>query len=371
MINSQLKSGDTLVCLGDLGRVWQPIITKINNCAKKILIMGNHDNLSKNIYLKYFDEVYSGPIFATKFVILSHEPIPVSDHFLNLHGHLHNAKLDDFHHINLGYKCNNYKLYNLNAAQKLTSNYPRIKAHFLEEWYADKYIFIDKDERRNCFFYRNSGHIVPKEDVELYFKIAKSELILRQFNRNQKRADELKKIFDEYFILPENRSTILYDDIDKIKRQYDCSRRILNSFIEGMNLQNELAILPDYIYGRYYFFTDFSGRCIDKKGALVKLKAIASYTYEPEEVIIPDYGIKNTLVKFLFNEGKVQVDENIFSTAVNFLPHNFNINGEMKVVKTNMVSKQFQFISKIFISPNDDAAKLQYELNIGEGPYDE
>ena len=52
---------------------------------------------------------------------------------------------------------NNFTLFNLKQAQ-IGWKGNRIKAHFLEEWYADKYVFIDKLDRRNCFLFKDTGH---------------------------------------------------------------------------------------------------------------------------------------------------------------------------------------------------------------------
>ena len=116
------------------------------------------------MYRKYFDEVYSGPLFVNKFVVLSHEPIPVSEHFINVHGHLHNSYLDDDHHINVSMKMANYKLLALDDAYAKATDYPRIQAKFLEEWYADKYVFTDLN-RKDAFFFKDTGHVIPKQKI--------------------------------------------------------------------------------------------------------------------------------------------------------------------------------------------------------------
>lgn len=163
IINKTVQTGDTLVCLGDLGQKWEDSIIKIKPCAKKVLVMGNHDHDNKTKYRKYFDEVYPGPLFVNKFTILSHEPIPVSEHFLNIHGHLHNSYLDDDHHINVSIAMAGYKLFPLDESYNRVQNYPRIRAKFLEEWYADKYIFTDT--RKDCLFYSDTLHVVPRENI--------------------------------------------------------------------------------------------------------------------------------------------------------------------------------------------------------------
>lgn len=177
VINKRIQNGDTLVCLGDLGYkdIWKNCISRIKPGVRKILIRGNHDKESEGVYRKYFDEVYPGPLFVNKFVVLSHEPIPVSEHFLNVHGHLHNSYIDDDHHVNISMKMANYNLVSLDEMYQKTSDYPRIQARFLQEWYADKYVFVNKD-RKDAYFYKDSGHVIPKEKIQMIKKNAKEVL---------------------------------------------------------------------------------------------------------------------------------------------------------------------------------------------------
>lgn len=166
VINKTLNSGDTLVILGDIGHQGIEKCNLIRNDVYKVLIKGNHDVKANKLYNETFNEVYSGPIFANKFVVLSHEPIPVSEHFLNLHGHLHNSILDDpIHYINLSIHMHDYKLFQLDEAYEKCMAFPRIKAKFLKEWYKDKYVFTNLD-RLDVWFYKDNGHIVPSERVE-------------------------------------------------------------------------------------------------------------------------------------------------------------------------------------------------------------
>ena len=108
-INSKLGKNDTIVFLGDIGNT--EYIKKIR--GYKVLIMGNHDTgatnyqrqflqctendseaiLAKIGYIKdnkLFDEVYEGPVFLSKKLLLSHEPIDYP-FALNIHGHDHSG----------------------------------------------------------------------------------------------------------------------------------------------------------------------------------------------------------------------------------------------------------------------------------------
>lgn len=99
IINKKVYKNDTFVCLGDVGNPeW---IRKIK-AARKILIMGNHDQ-SINKFNDYFTEIYSGPLFISDKILLSHEPINLP-FCLNIHGHDHNNKCeyrDNCRHLNL------------------------------------------------------------------------------------------------------------------------------------------------------------------------------------------------------------------------------------------------------------------------------
>jgi len=87
-INSVCHQNDTLIVLGDIGDVeW---MTKLK-AGHRVLIAGNHDvgmSKYKNRSGKhYFDEVYNGPLFIAKNILLSHEPI--NGPWVNYHGHKH------------------------------------------------------------------------------------------------------------------------------------------------------------------------------------------------------------------------------------------------------------------------------------------
>ena len=98
-INSVVGKNDTFVCLGDVGKA--EYVSSIK-AGLKILLLGNHDK--KRDYLDYFDEIYEGPIFISKKILLSHEPVYGLSWCLNIHGHDHNniEKYDEnCKHINL------------------------------------------------------------------------------------------------------------------------------------------------------------------------------------------------------------------------------------------------------------------------------
>ena len=133
-INSTIQKDDTIIFLGDIGDI--DCIKKIK--GHKVLLLGNHDSGASNykreynevydnsnmttkdvteLYFAYairdikkekkiirkytkvydnhlFDEVYEGPLMISDRIILSHEPIPVEDYMINIHGHRHDLSFD-------------------------------------------------------------------------------------------------------------------------------------------------------------------------------------------------------------------------------------------------------------------------------------
>ena len=120
IIKKSVRRPDTLVHLGDVGNgEW---LTQVS-AARKVLITGNHDILSK--VSKYFDEIYTGPLFIADRILLSHEPIYGLGAFcMNIHGHIHNSGDDSFYHankynhINLAANVYNYQVFNLGESIK-------------------------------------------------------------------------------------------------------------------------------------------------------------------------------------------------------------------------------------------------------------
>lgn len=114
-ITSICHKNDTLIHLGDVGSLkW---MNKIK--AYKVLIMGNHDQSIEKMK-EYFDEVYSGPLWISQKLVLSHEPIIIEDTGLglpigiNIHGHDHNGTNIDSYHFNIVQNKYGYIPLNLN-----------------------------------------------------------------------------------------------------------------------------------------------------------------------------------------------------------------------------------------------------------------
>lgn len=73
---------ETIIHLGDVGDPqWMDKLP-----GYKVLIMGNHD--TKSVCDAHFQEVYEGPLYIGKKILLSHEPVYVPG-AINIHGHEH------------------------------------------------------------------------------------------------------------------------------------------------------------------------------------------------------------------------------------------------------------------------------------------
>lgn len=155
-LNSMLKPDDTLYILGDVGfrgprQTLQELGQKIRRieCAKKILVMGNHDRFSpiEAMTVLGFDEVHRGPIYyehpeAHGKIILSHEPVKEAfdnPFVINVHGHIHNYKLNlpGFYNVNIG--MNAYRPVPMNRFVGLARGCKKRREQFGNEWYYQYY----------------------------------------------------------------------------------------------------------------------------------------------------------------------------------------------------------------------------------------
>jgi len=119
---------DTWYCLGDVAFTKEALLRfKEINCAKKILVLGNHctEYLSIQDLLEVFDEIHSSvrrKLLGKKY-ILSHIPIHRSEFrsaSVNIHGHLHFKTVQDNGYINV---CCEHTEYGAIPVEKLLLNY--------------------------------------------------------------------------------------------------------------------------------------------------------------------------------------------------------------------------------------------------------
>lgn len=81
-LKKTVTTNDTLIHLGDVGN---PEYLDSLKCHK-VLVMGNHDCREKCD--RYFDEIYDGPLYISKKILLSHEKVHAWG-AVNIHGHEH------------------------------------------------------------------------------------------------------------------------------------------------------------------------------------------------------------------------------------------------------------------------------------------
>ena len=135
-----LAPEDEVWILGDIG-YYDEWIKTIK--SKKYLIMGNHDKWSKAHYENLFDKVYDHPVWFSPRIVLSHEPIPVEDDILNIHGHLHNSQLDKVNYLNVNIHRMGYKLCSLKQINKMLCKIPKLndKYKFGHEWWINNQMY--------------------------------------------------------------------------------------------------------------------------------------------------------------------------------------------------------------------------------------
>lgn len=100
--NNVVGKNDMVWVLGDFcfGKRNLPIAKELNGYKK--LVAGNHDMYATADYLEYFNKIYGACEY--KGAILTHIPVhpgQFSRYFMNIHGHLHNNKLDDYRYKNV------------------------------------------------------------------------------------------------------------------------------------------------------------------------------------------------------------------------------------------------------------------------------
>ena len=145
-ILSTVKADDTLYMLGDAGVMTDENIEFWKNLpCKTILIRGNHDTQKAKL-LEAFDEVSDVPIFYRKRILLSHEPLPVTIETINIHGHLHGAKLKSNNHLNISFREARYELLNEKQVLIYMARLPKISQDFVFEWYSNMYEFTLPNE---------------------------------------------------------------------------------------------------------------------------------------------------------------------------------------------------------------------------------
>ena len=148
LLNETCHKFDTLVHLGDVGDL--DYIKRLK--CYKVLIMGNHDQSIEKMK-EVFDEVYSGPLWISQKLVLSHEPVYLQTYdtvqtiAFNIHGHDHNGQGRNFHlnicqnifgyiPLNLNQFIKSGELKKINDIHRTTID-NAIARYIFKEWYED------------------------------------------------------------------------------------------------------------------------------------------------------------------------------------------------------------------------------------------
>lgn len=164
VIFSTMRKADELWILGDLGTDYEWIK---DVPGKKYLIMGNHDNSTKAAYNKVFDKVYDHPVWFSRRILLSHYPERVDDDVINIHGHLHNSKLDLKNYINVNIQNLNYKLLSLKKVNDYmgTLAVDKMKYKFGYEWWIDNQVYDNSMPEKYKPPLQSDGQHIDKEKL--------------------------------------------------------------------------------------------------------------------------------------------------------------------------------------------------------------
>lgn len=103
--NKRVRAVDRIYHLGDvcIHRRALKILERLN--GKKVLIRGNHDIFKLKDYTLYFEDIRSYKVMPGLGFIFSHIPIHTNGlkgrWVANIHGHLHQNKLEDARYLNI------------------------------------------------------------------------------------------------------------------------------------------------------------------------------------------------------------------------------------------------------------------------------
>lgn len=145
----KLKPNDEVWNLGDFGS-----LTKLYTVdwikatgAKAYFLYGNHDRQSDlSQFEHYFDQVFLYPIFLSQKLVISHYPVAVFPDTINIHGHLHSAKLYPINYVNASIHVANYHPISERNLDNKFAQLPKFTRRFMYEPFASWYQFIQPKE---------------------------------------------------------------------------------------------------------------------------------------------------------------------------------------------------------------------------------
>ena len=123
--NDIINEDDIVYVLGDFCFGNKEMLKEITSQPKgrKILVLGNHDNLTKTAYYEAgFETVSKSPMIIDGDFILSHQPIQGDlGKFFNIHGHIHRLPTEEQispRHFDIGVDSHNFFPHDLEKVEK-------------------------------------------------------------------------------------------------------------------------------------------------------------------------------------------------------------------------------------------------------------
>lgn len=141
--------GSTLYYLGDFGNLQYLWLFDVLRSAgmRVVFVFGNHDSESDyDEIAAHVDKIYKYPVYLSKKLVISHEPVAVYEDTVNVHGHLHGARLKDKNYLNASLHVADYKPISINQVNSVFSNLPKYTRRFLFEPYAGDMVFTQPKE---------------------------------------------------------------------------------------------------------------------------------------------------------------------------------------------------------------------------------
>ena len=169
--NNTVTEEDTVYCLGDVAvrnngqSRLKDIIRKLK--GRIILVKGNHDYFDNEVYLDMgFYAVHDRPFYLEKKRIIKHEPEPVGDYCMNIHGHLHGSYLNLPNYKNVSANLINMTPTDLDEIINSIELKEKFR-HYGDEWWSNNQVY--------CEYSRSRTDIVLNEewilDREKTFKL--------------------------------------------------------------------------------------------------------------------------------------------------------------------------------------------------------
>lgn len=157
-------AGSTLWFLGDFGNpnyLW--VFNILRSAGMTVLFMkGNHEKAEDTpAILAHVDEAYDYPVYLSQKLVVSHYPVPTNwgerpdqqASIVNVHGHLHGAKLADLNHINASIHICDYQPISQKYLDTIFARLPKFDRRFLYEPWAADYVFTQPKE--DCVYDRD------------------------------------------------------------------------------------------------------------------------------------------------------------------------------------------------------------------------